>query len=73
MCPHNQEQLNVVAEKQRIRIKARLTHQDLANLIGCSQETVSAILGQFRDEGLIRMDGRTMTIVNQRELREILG
>ncbi|THJ23791.1 MAG: winged helix-turn-helix domain-containing protein [Nitrospira sp. CG24D] len=33
---------------------------------------VSAILGQFRDEGLVRMDGRTMTIVNQEGLRSSL-
>jgi hypothetical protein len=29
--------------------------------------------GQFRDEGLIRMDGRTMTIVNEQVLKKLLG
>lgn len=55
------------------RITAKLTHQDMANLIGCSRETVSATLGQFRDQGLIHMDGRTMTIVNQKELRKLMA
>ena len=62
-----------VAEERGIRIKAKLTHQEMANLIGCSRETVSATLGQFRDQGLIQMDGRTMTIVNQEGLRKLVG
>jgi CRP-like cAMP-binding protein len=62
-----------VADTAGIRIKAKLTHQEMANLIGCSRETVSATLGQFRDEGFIRMDGRTMTIVNQDGLRKLIG
>ncbi|MBA5873648.1 MAG: helix-turn-helix domain-containing protein [Nitrospira sp. CR1.2] len=51
-----------------IRIKAKLTHQEMANLIGCSRETVSATLGQFRDDGLIKMDGRTVIILQQAAL-----
>ena len=47
--------------------------QEMANLIGCSRETVSATLGQFRDQGLIHMDGRTMTIVNQEGLSNLIG
>lgn len=62
-----------VADAAGIRIKAKLTHQEMANLIGCSRETVSATLGQFRDQELISMDGRTMMIVNQEGLRKVLG
>jgi CRP-like cAMP-binding protein len=62
-----------VADKQGIRLKAKLTHQEMANLIGCSRETVSATMGQFRDEGLIQMDGRTITIVNEKRLSKLLG
>ncbi|NGZ04419.1 MAG: Crp/Fnr family transcriptional regulator, partial [Nitrospira sp. WS238] len=35
-----------VAEKQGVRLKVKLTHQEMANLIGCSRETVSATMGQ---------------------------
>jgi len=48
---------------QEIRLTARLTHQEMANLIGCSRETVSSTLGQFRDEGFIHLDGRTIVIL----------
>lgn len=55
-----------------IRLRAKLTHQEMANLIGCSRETVSVTLGQFRDNGLIRMDGRTITIVHEHGLSRFL-
>lgn len=53
-----------VPEEAGIRIRAKLTHQEMANLIGCSRETVSTTLGQFRDEGLIRIDKRSLTLLN---------
>ena len=62
-----------VADKQGIRLKAKLTHQEMANLIGCSRETVSTTMGQFRDQGLIQMDGRTITIVSEKGLSRLLG
>jgi len=62
-----------VADKQGIRLKVKLTHQEMANLIGCSRETVSTTMGQFRDDGLIQMDGRTITIVNEKGLSKLLG
>jgi CRP-like cAMP-binding protein len=62
-----------VTDKQGMRLKVKLTHQEMANLIGCSRETVSTTMGQFRDDGLIQMDGRTITIVNEKGLSTLLG
>ncbi len=61
-----------VKEGNGIRLKAKLTHQEMANLIGCSRETVSSTLGQFRDDGLVRLDGRTITILNEKGLSRLL-
>lgn len=47
-----------------IRLRVKLTDQEMANLIGCRRETVSATLGQFRERGLIQMDGRSITILD---------
>jgi CRP/FNR family cyclic AMP-dependent transcriptional regulator len=44
------------------RLVLRLTHQDLANMIGATRETVTTVLTRFRDEGLITMDGRRIVI-----------
>ena len=56
-----------------IRLQARLTHQEMANLIGCSRETVSTILGQFRDQRLIRIDGRTIIVLNPHGLSSLVS
>ena len=53
-----------VPDGPAIRIRAKLTHQEMANLIGCSRETVSTILGDFRDQGLVRIDHRSLIILN---------
>jgi len=55
-----------------IRLWVKLTHQEMANLIGCSRETVSTTLGQFREQGLIRMDGRSITVVNPNGLSRLV-
>jgi len=62
-----------VADKQGIRLRAKLTHQEMANLIGCSRETVSTIIGQFRDQRFLQIDGRTIIILNEKELTQLLG
>ena len=51
-----------------VRINVKLTHHEMANLIGCARETVSTILGEFRVKGLIKIDGRSITIANSFEL-----
>ena len=60
-------------EKGGVRIKAKLTHQEMANLIGCSRETVSTTLSQFREQGLIRVDGRAITVSNIQGLSRLVS
>lgn len=55
------------------RLKVKLTHQEMANLIGCSRETVSTTMGQFRDDGLIQIDGRTITILKPDGLSRLVS
>jgi len=48
---------------QGIFIQIKITHQEIANLIGSIRETVSAILGEFKREGWISFEGRQMTLL----------
>jgi hypothetical protein len=48
-------------------------HQDMANLIGCTRETVSNTLGRFRNLGLIRRNGRAVAMVEEHRLSAFLG
>ncbi len=47
------------------RIKIALTHEELAQLIGSSRETVTRILGDFKRRGVVELSGATLTIRNQ--------
>ena len=44
------------------RIRIRLSHQDLANLIGSTRETVTMLLGQLKTEGWLNIGRRRLAI-----------
>lgn len=48
---------------QGILLRIKITHQDIANLIGSIRETVSAVLGEFKKEGMISFDGRQIILL----------
>jgi len=48
----------------------RLTHQDLAALVGTSRETATKALGKFRDEGSIDATEQSIVIINEKKLRD---
>ena len=58
-------------DQDRIRLNVRLTHQNLANLIGTSRETVSALLSQFQRQGLLIQDRRQICLLDTDALANI--
>ena len=50
----------------------KITHQEMANLIGSTRETVSLTLSQFKRKGLIQNEGRRV-ILSDREGLKALG
>lgn len=46
------------------RLALRLTHHDLASMIGASRETVTTLLNRLRDEGAIAIEDRHIIIRN---------
>ena len=56
-----------------IRIEIKVTHQDIANLIGSIRETVSSVLGEFKKEGLITFEGRNILVVRVDLLKNRAG
>ena len=52
-----------------ILIPLRLTHEDLANMIGTTRETVTTQLNRFRRMGLVRRQDRFL-LVNRHRLEE---
>lgn len=52
-------------------LKKKFTHQDIANLIGSSRETVTRLLNQFQEKDLILIEGRTIFVNNTKGLKGI--
>jgi CRP/FNR family cyclic AMP-dependent transcriptional regulator len=54
-----------------IRISLRLTHRDLAGMVGASRENVSRALGAFRKRGFIDYDADAIRLRNPDALRRL--
>jgi CRP/FNR family transcriptional regulator len=54
-------------------LKLKVTHQELANLIGSTRETTTLILSEFRRKSLIDFAGRKIVILDSDQLMEIEG
>ncbi len=51
------------------RIRLRLSHQELASLIGATRETVTIVLGQLQLDGLIQIRRRSITVLDRDRMR----
>jgi CRP/FNR family transcriptional regulator, cyclic AMP receptor protein len=52
-------------------VALKITHQEMANLIGSTRETVSLTLSQFKRKGLIRTDGRKVILADREGLKAL--
>ena len=55
---------------QRARLDLRLTQSELASWLAASRESVNKVLSQFRDQGLIAVDGQEITILDRDGLQD---
>jgi CRP-like cAMP-binding protein len=59
-----------VKEGKRTRLDIKLTREEIASMIGTASETVIRFITEFRDEGLIEQEGKTIYVVNEEKLLE---
>ncbi len=52
-------------------VSLKITHQEMANLIGSTRETVSLTLSQFKRKGLIQTEGRKVILADRDGLRAL--
>ncbi|TWT40828.1 Crp/Fnr family transcriptional regulator [Botrimarina hoheduenensis] len=59
------EQYGEPAESPRgaVRLRIKLSHQDLASIIGSTRETVTVVLGELQQEGLVEVGRRRMVLL----------
>ena len=61
------------ALRSEVRIKIGLTHEEIAQMIGTSRETVSRLFAEMKKRQILQSDGATVVIRNQAALRALLN
>jgi CRP-like cAMP-binding protein len=59
--------------KEGMLIRIKLTHQELANLVGSTRETTTLILNEFRRRGLLEFTGRKIVVSDPEALLQLGG
>lgn len=59
--------------KSKGRIKIAVTHEEIAQMIGTTRETVTRILSEFRKKQIIQLKGSTLEIRNQAALEALVN
>ena len=60
-----------ISDERGIVVGLKITHQEMANLIGSTRETVSLTLSQFKRKGLIQSEGRKVILADLEGLRAL--
>lgn len=55
-----------------VKFNLTLTHEEIAQMIGASRETVTRLFADFKKEGLLHIKGSSVTLKNKRGLEELL-
>ncbi len=58
-------------QHQQMRFTMALTHEELANLVGSSRETITRMLGRFRKQRLIEVRGASIVILSPEGLEQL--
>ena len=58
---------------KEIRVRSGLTHEEMAQMIGASRETVTCLLSDLRKKQLIRLEGSTLVIRNRMALEALVS
>ncbi len=61
-----------IEDRRGTLLGVKITHQEMANLIGSTRETVSLTLSQFKRNKLITSEGRRIILVDQDGLKALL-
>ena len=60
-----------VEHRRGLVLGLKITHQEMANLIGSTRETVSLTLSQFKRKGFIQTEGRKVILADREGLRSL--
>ena len=58
-------------QAREVRVRSVLTHEEMAQMIGSSRETVTRVMSELKKRQLIRLEGSTLVIRNRSGLEEL--
>lgn len=56
-----------------VEIDARLTQQELADMIGTSRETLATTISSLRERGIVQMENHRVAVLDMERLRKLSG
>ena len=62
---------SIIANNDKKQFKMVLTHQEIAEMVGSTRETVTRTLATFRQHGWIRIHGASVEILQQEKMQGI--
>lgn len=64
---------NGSGQSGRVKIKNHFTHEEIAEMIGASRETVTRALRHFRESNLVTLKGSDLVIHDRQRLKAAIG
>jgi CRP/FNR family transcriptional regulator, cyclic AMP receptor protein len=59
--------------KGEVKVTLTLTHEEIAQMIGASRETVTRLFGEFKKKQLLQVKGSTLIIKNRAGLESVMN
>ncbi|KLU07501.1 transcriptional regulator, Crp/Fnr family [Rhodopirellula islandica] len=59
-----------IRNSEGIHLRIKLAHQEIANLMGSTRETVTILLGQLKSEGMVDLGRQRITLIQADRLAE---
>lgn len=56
-----------------VEISIKLTHQELADMVGSSRETVTIVLSEFKEDKVVSISEKHISIIDEKRLRQWAG
>jgi CRP/FNR family transcriptional regulator len=63
---------NAPGNDDPLQVKLTLTHEEIAEIIGTTRETVSRLFSQFKKKQIVHLKGATLSIRNKGALERMV-
>lgn len=58
---------------QGLKISFKITHQELADMVGTTRETATVILNELKEDEVLKIEDKYITIIDEKALKEWAG